>query len=166
LEQTKATRQDVKPIPEGYHTLTPVLVLDDAASAIDFYKRAFGARDLGSMLYPDGKRIMHAELQIGDSRLMLSDEFPEWGGARAPKSLGGITGSLHLYVPDADAAFKRAVEAGATVTMPLADALWGDRYGVVTDPFGLQWSFGTHQEEVSEEEMQRRMQTQMAGQPT
>ena len=166
MEQRPKARPAVKPIPEGYHTLTPTLVLDDAAGAIEFYKRAFGARDLGRMLAPDGKRIMHAELQIGDSRLMLSDEFPEWGGARAPKSLGGITGSLHLYVLDADAAFKRAVQAGATVTMPLADALWGDRYGVVTDPYGLQWSFGTHQEEVSEDEMKRRMQADMATRPT
>jgi PhnB protein len=165
VEQTSKTRQDVKPIPDGYHTLTPVLVLDDATSAIDFYKRAFGARELGVMPTADGKRVMHAELQIGDSRLMLSDDFPEYGGSRSPKALGGTTGSLHIYVPDAEAAFKRAVDAGATVAMPLADAFWGDRYGVVVDPFGLQWGISTHIEDVSDEEMQRRMQTQMAGQP-
>ncbi len=148
----------VTPIPEGYHTVTPYLVVDGAAEAIEFYKRAFGAQELFRMASPDGQAVWHAEIQIGDSRLMLGDEFPEMGDYRAPKSLGGTTASLHIYVEDADAAFQRAVEAGATVSMPLEDAFWGDRYGKVTDPFGHQWGIATRQEEVSEEEMQRRAQ--------
>src|SRR5436190_14999323 len=147
----------MRPVPEGYHSLTPGLIVDNAAEAIEFYKRAFGARELGRMTAPDGKQVWHAELQIGDSRLMLSDEFPEHG-ARGPKALGGTASSLHIYVENADAAFQRAVDAGATVSMPLMDAFWGDRYGKVTDPFGHQWGIATRQEEVSEEEMMRRAQ--------
>ena len=105
---------------------------------------------------PDGQRIWHAELQIGDSHLMLADECPDMSNVRAPKSLGGTATSLHLYVEDADALFQRAVDAGATVSMPLMDTFWGDRYGQVTDPFGHQWGIATHQEDVSEEEIQRR----------
>jgi uncharacterized glyoxalase superfamily protein PhnB len=146
----------IRPIPEGYHTLTPSLTVDDAAQAIDFYKRAFGATELARAPAPDGERIWHAELQIGDSRLMLLDEFPEMGGCSAPKTLGGTTISLHLFVEDADAAFERAVDAGAAVEMPLQDAFWGDRYGKVRDPFGHVWSIATRKEEVSEEEQRRR----------
>lgn len=155
---TAADARGVRPIPEGYHSLTPGLVVDNAAEAIEFYKRAFGARELSRMSSADGRQIWHAELQIGDSRLMLGDEFPEMSDTRAPKSLGGTASSLHIYVEDADAAFQRAVEAGATVSMPLMDAFWGDRYGRVTDPFGHVWGILTHQEDVSEEEMQRRAQ--------
>ena len=155
---TASAARRARPVPNGYHTLTPALVMDNAAEAIEFYKRAFGAQELGRMTAPDGQSIWHAELQIGDSRLMLGDEFPDMSGTRAPKSLGGTASSLHLYVEDADAVFQRAVEAGATVSMPLTDAFWGDRYGKVTDPFGHLWGIATRQEEVSEEEMHRRAQ--------
>ena len=155
---TDTTARGVRPIPEGYHSLTPALVVRNAAEAIAFYQRAFGARELSRMAAPDGQRIWHAELQIGDSRLMLSDEFPEMSDARAPPSLGGTAVSLHLYVEDADAVFQRALEAGATVSMPLADAFWGDRYGKVTDPFGHVWGIATHKEDVSEAELRRRVE--------
>jgi PhnB protein len=145
-------------IPEGYRTLTAGLVVDNAAAAIEFYKRAFGAQELYRMPSPDGKGIWHAEIQIGDSRLMVNDEFPEMDANRAPKSLGGTTASVHLYVEDADAAFQRAVDAGANVAMPLGDTFWGDRYGQVTDPFGHLWGIATHVEDVSPEEMQLRAQ--------
>ena len=158
MTQIASSAQAVRPIPEGYHTLTPALIVHNAAEAIEFYKRAFGAQELGRMAAPDGQRVWHAELQIGDSRLMLGDEFPDMGDCRAPTSLGGTATSLHLYVEDADAVFQRAVDAGATVSMPLMDAFWGDRYGKVTDPFGHQWAIAARQEEVSEEEIARRAQ--------
>src|SRR5579862_3189881 len=141
----------VKPIPEGYHTITPSLVVKDAAKAIDFYVKAFGATDRGRFEGPDGK-IMHAEIMIGDSIVMLGDEMPEMG-ARGPQSLGGTPVKLHIYTDDADALFARATKAGATVRMPLADQFWGDRYGVVADPFGHEWSIGTHIKDLSMEEM-------------
>src|SRR5262245_55940238 len=124
-----ASTEDVQPVPEGYHTLTPVLTIDGAAAAIDFYVRAFGARELSRAVAPDGTRIWHAALQIGDSRLMLSDEFPDMGGPRGPLSLGGSPASIHLYVEDVDRFVERAVAAGATLTMPLENQFWGDRYG-------------------------------------
>ncbi len=148
--------RSVRPIPEGYHTVTPTLVVDDAARAIEFYTRAFGAVELFRMPAPDGQKLWHAEIQIGDSRLMLSDELPEMCGSRSPKTLGGSPVGIHLYVEDADAVVQRAVDAGATVGMPLMDTFWGDRYGQVTDPFGHQWGIATHQEDLSEEEIQRR----------
>jgi uncharacterized glyoxalase superfamily protein PhnB len=154
-----AAAGSVRPIPEGFHTLTPSLTVHNATEAIEFYKRAFGAEELSRAPAPDGRRIWHAELKIGDSRLMLNDEFPEMGGGRGPRSLGGTATSLHLYVRDADAVFKRAVEAGATVSMPIMDAFWGDRYGKVTDPFGHEWGIATHKEDVSEEERRRRVET-------
>ena len=158
MTDTATAAQVVRPIPEGYHTLNPTLVVRNGAEAIEFYKRAFGAQELGRMTSPDGKAIWHAELQIGDSRLMLSDEFPEMSDSHSPKTLGGTASSIHLYVEDADAVFQRAVDAGAAVSMPLMDAFWGDRYGKVTDPFGHSWGIATRKEEVSEEEMHRRMQ--------
>jgi PhnB protein len=158
MTQTEIRKAKVRPIPEGYHTLTPTLTLNDAAAAIEFYKRAFGAEEISRMVAPDGKKIWHAELKIGDSRLMLGDEFPEMGGGLSPKTLGGRTGSLFLYVEDVDAVFQRAVDAGATVTMPVADQFWGDRYGQIRDPFGHDWAFGTHIEDVTDEEIYRRAQ--------
>jgi PhnB protein len=146
----------VRPIPEGYHTLTPSLTVDNATQAIEFYKQAFGATELSRAPAPDGERIWHAELQIGDSRLMLLDEFPDLAGCVAPKTLGGTTFSLHLYDEDADAIFTRAVDAGAAVEMALQDQFWGDRYGKVRDPLGHVWSIATRKEEVSEEEQRRR----------
>ena len=162
MTQATSAARNVQPIPEGYHSLTPALIVHNAAAAIEFYKRAFGAQELARMPAPDGPHIWHAELQIGDSRLMLGDEFPEMGECRAPTSLGGTATSLHLYVEDADAVFQRAVEAGATVSMPLTDTFWGDRYGKVTDPFGHQWGIAMRQEEVSDEEMQRRAEAYAA----
>jgi PhnB protein len=142
--------------PAGYHTATPYLIVSGAAAAIDFYKQVFGAIELMRHGGPDGK-VGHAEIKIGDSILMLADEFPEMG-FRGPKSIGGSATGLMLYVADADAMFNRAVAAGATVTKPLADQFYGDRSGTVTDPFGHVWTLSTHIEDVPPEEMQRRME--------
>jgi PhnB protein len=155
--ETKRRETRVAPIPRGYHSVTPHLTVRGAAGAIDFYKRAFGARERGRMPGPDGKVIMHAELQIGDSIVFLADEFPDMG-CRAPQSLGGATGSLHLYVRDVDRAFQRAVAAGAEVRMPVTDMFWGDRYAKVADPFGHEWGLGTHKEDLSAREISRRAQ--------
>jgi PhnB protein len=149
-----------KPIPEGYHTLTTYLAVDDAAAAIDYYTRAFGAKELGRMDAPGGK-IGHAELQIGDSRLMLADAFPQ-SSSRPPKELGGTSASIFLYVEDVDAVVQQAVDAGATVTMEVADQFWGDRFGTVTDPFGHVWSVATHIEDVPADEMAERAKAAMA----
>jgi uncharacterized glyoxalase superfamily protein PhnB len=132
----------VKAIPDGYHTVTPYLAIRGAAEAIEFYQRAFGATETCRMPGPDG-RLMHAEIRIGDSNVMLGDECPEMG-ALSPLSRGGATGGLCLYVPDVDASFGRAVGAGATVKMPPMDMFWGDRYCKVVDPFGHEWSLATH----------------------
>ena len=145
---------NVRPIPEGYHTITPHLVNRNAAAAIDFYKRAFGAEEINRHAGPGGK-IMHAELRIGDSVLMLCDEFPEMG-AKSPQALGGSPVTLSLYVENADKVFQQAVNAGATVIMPLSDQFWGDRYGKLRDPYGHEWSIVTHIEDVSPEELQKR----------
>ena len=149
-----------KPVPEGYHTITPFLTVRNAARAIEFYKQAFGAEERGVMKDPDGK-VMHAELKIGDSIIMLSDEFPEYG-ALSPQSIGGTGMGLHIYVDGVDAAFDRAVKAGAKVEMPVADQFWGDRYGKLTDPFGHKWSIGTHIKDMSMDEMKRGMDEAMA----
>ena len=146
----------VKAIPDGMHSLTPHLVCRDAAAAIDFYGRAFGAIERFRLPAPNGK-IVHACVQIGDSQLFLVDEMPEHG-AHGPQALKGTPVTIHLQVEDADAAFARAMRAGAMVTMPLADMFWGDRYGQVVDPFGHHWSIATHLREVSREEMVAAMQ--------
>ena len=145
----------VKPIPDGYHSVTPYLIVDDAKGALDFYSRAFGAEEKFRM--PMGDRIGHAEIKIGDSHVMLADEFPDMGHL-GPKSRGGPTASLMVYVPDVDAAFRKAIDAGATEQRPVQDQFWGDRMGTLTDPFGHQWSLATHVREVSPEEMQRKME--------
>jgi len=151
----------VKPVPDGYHTLTPFLTVRDAARAIEFYKKAFGAEVRGGVAKgPDGK-VMHAELQIGDSVIMLSDEFPEFGSL-SPQSTGGSPMGLHIYVDGVDAAFDRAVKAGAQVEMPVMDQFWGDRYGRLKDPFGHKWSIATHVKDMSEDEMKRSMDEAMA----
>lgn len=150
-----------KPIPEGYHSVTPYLVVDDAKSAIDFYTRAFGAQEKFRM--PMGDRIGHAEIVIGDSHVMLADEFPDMGHL-GPRNRGGTTVSLMVYVPDVDASFKRAIEAGATETRPLENQFWGDRMGTLTDPFGHVWSLATHVEEVPPDEIARRMEQFSKGQ--
>ena len=139
-------------IPAGYHSVTPAIVVRDAAAAIDFYKRAFGAEEINRMAGPDGS-IMHAEIRVGDSVVMLGEENEQWG-TRSPLSLGGVHGSLHIYVADADASFNRAIQAGATERYPLEDAFWGDRYGKVTDPFGHEWGIATRVKELSPAEME------------
>ncbi len=150
----------VKPIPQGFHSVTPYLTLDNAARAIDFYKRAFGAQEVMRMEAPGGK-IGHAEIKIGDSVIMLADEMPGAGG-RSPKSLGGTTAGVFLYVDNVDAVFNQAVSAGATVDAELADMFWGDRYGRLKDPFGHSWSVATHKEDIAPAEMQKRMQEAVA----
>ena len=145
----------VKPIPDGFHTLTPHIVVSDAAAAIDFYKEAFGAKEAMRMPGPGGK-IMHALIQIGDSKVMLNDEFPEMGGALSPSSLGGSPVTLTLYVPDVDRTFEQAIAAGATVKMPAADQFWGDRYGMLTDPFGHLWAVANHIEDLTPEQIAQR----------
>lgn len=144
----------VKPVPEGYHTVTPYLVIKGAAQAIDFYTRAFGAQEIFSMPGPDG-RIMHAEIKIGDSMIMLSDEAPEMG-AQSPQTLNGTPVGIFLYVEDVDATFKQAISAGAKEKVAVADMFWGDRFGSLTDPFGQQWNIATHKEDVAPEEMAKR----------
>ena len=147
----------VKPIPDGMHSVTPHLVCDGAAAAIDFYKQAFGATEAGRLPGPDG-RLMHAQITIGDSAVMLVDENPQCGMV-GPKSLKGTPVSIHLYVEDVDAFVERAVAAGAKVTMPVTDMFWGDRFGALEDPFGHHWSVATHQRDVRPEEMQQAMQS-------
>ncbi|KAF1705970.1 VOC family protein [Pseudoxanthomonas sacheonensis] len=142
-------------IPDGYHTVTAYLMVDDAAKALDFYRDAFGAEELFRL--PMGDKIGHAEIMIGDTHLMLADEFPEMD-ALGPNKRGGPTASFVIYVSDADAAYDKAVKAGAKADRPLKDEFWGDRIGTVIDPFGHKWSLATHKEEVPPEEMQRRME--------
>jgi PhnB protein len=148
-----------KPIPEGYH-ITPYLAVDDAAEAIEYYKEVFGAKERVRMDAPDG-RIGHAELEIGDSLVMLADAFPQFA-TRSPKELGGTSVSVFMYVEDVDALVKKAADAGATITMEVADQFWGDRFGSVKDPFGHVWSIATHVEDVPPEEMAERAKAAMA----
>jgi uncharacterized glyoxalase superfamily protein PhnB len=146
---------DVKRIPEGMHSITPHLVCKGAAEAIEFYKKAFGAEEMGRMPMPDGK-LGHAMLRIGDSMIMLADEFPDWGSV-GPTTLEGSPVTIHLYVENADAQFDRAIAAGAKVKMQMADMFWGDRYGMVEDPFGHYWSIAHHMRDMSPEEMKAAM---------
>jgi PhnB protein len=150
----------VQAVPPGYHTVTPYLVVSNAGRAIDFYKQAFGAKELSRMAAPDGK-VGHAELKIGDSVIMLSDEMM---GNRSPESLGGSPVSIFLYVDDVDSIFNQAVKAGAKSTMPPADMFWGDRYAKLTDPFGHLWGVATHKEDVAPQEMEKRAKEAMAKQ--
>jgi len=145
--------QQTTPIPPGFHTLTPHLTVRNARQAMEFYKTAFGAEVLHVSTMSDGK-VLHASLQIGDSRLMLNDEMPEYG-ALSPLSTGGTGVTLHIYTENVDEAFARALEAGATVKMPLADQFWGDRYGMVTDPYGFQWSLAMRIREVMPGEIEQ-----------
>jgi PhnB protein len=155
----------VKAIPDGYHSITPYLTCRDAARAIEFYQQAFGAtlKGGGVMKGPDGK-VMHAELRIGDSIIMLADEYPAFGSV-SPQAIGGSATGLHIYVEDVDSAFERAVKAGAIVDAPVADMFWGDRYGKLKDPFGHKWSIATHKADLSVEEMKRGMEEAMAKMP-
>lgn len=148
----------VDPVPEGYSTITPHLVIDGAADAIEFYVKAFGAEEISRMPGPDG-RLMHAEIRIVDSRVMLVDTFPQWG-SKSPRVLGGSPVTIHIYVDDADALFTRAVAAGARVVLPIADMFWGDRYGKLEDPFGHKWSIASRIENLTAEEIVARAPTQ------
>jgi PhnB protein len=153
-----------QPVPEGYHSITPQLTLDNAAQTIEWYKKALGATELSRSVGPDGK-IMHAELKIGDSRFMVNDTME---GYRGPKAFGGSPASLWVYVPDSDALFNRAVGAGAKVQMPLDDQFWGDRGGALADPEGYTWWIATRKEDLTPDEMRRRAEEffkQMANQP-
>jgi PhnB protein len=154
----------VKAIPEGYHSVTPYLSIKGAADALAFYARAFGAEEIYRLPMPDG-RIGHAEIQIGDSRIMLADEMPEMPDvvARSPRSLNGTTIGLSIYVTDVDSQFKRAVEAGAIVKRPVKDQFYGDRSGTLEDPFGHCWTLATHVEDVSPDEIAKRAQTMPTG---
>ena len=148
-----------RPVPVGQEGLIPHLICERCAEAIEFYKKAFGAEEVGRLPAPDGRKIMHAQLRIGNSFLFLVDDFPEHRGGKSqsPKALGGTPVSIHHYVPDVDAAFKRAVEAGAMVLMPVQDMFWGDRYGVLSDPFGHTWSLATHIKDVAPDQMHSAM---------
>jgi PhnB protein len=151
----------VKPIPEGYHSVTPYLIIRGAADAIEYYKQAFGATELMRYPAPDGK-IGHAEIKIGDSPVMMADEYPEMG-YKSPQSIGGSSGSLMIYVDDVDTVFNRAVEAGGTVKEAVQDKFYGDRTGTVIDPFGHVWHIATHKEDLSMEEMQQRAKAASGG---
>jgi len=155
------TTSPVKKIPDGMHSVTPHLVCGGAADAIEFYKKAFGAEELSRMPGPNGK-LMHGSIRIGDSVVMLADEFPDFDSF-GPKALKGSSVTIHLYVDDVDAFTARAVAAGATVRMPVSDMFWGDRYGQLDDPFGHRWSIATHMRDLTQEEMQQAM-AKMCGQ--
>ncbi|HEY0112741.1 MAG TPA: VOC family protein [Allosphingosinicella sp.] len=152
----------VKAIPEGYHSVTPYLIVDGAAEAIRFYERAFGATEVLVMPMGDSGRIAHAEIRIGDSHVMLSDEWPDMNFL-GPKSRGGATASLMIYLEDVDSAWERAISAGCTEERPPEDQFWGDRMGTLVDPFGHRWSLATHIEDVDEDEMRRRMAQAFGG---
>ncbi len=150
----------VAPIPAGFQTVTPHLICEGAADAIEFYKKAFNAVELMRMPGPAGK-LMHAQIQIGSSMVMLADDFPDWGSL-GPRALKGTPIVVHLYVEDTDALYNQAVAAGATAKMPPADMFWGDRYGMVTDPFGHIWSIATHNRDLTPEQMNAEMQKSMS----
>jgi PhnB protein len=151
----------VSPIPEGYHSITPHIVVNDARKAAEFYRKAFGAEIRGIAEGPDG-HVMHAEVKIGDSILMLNDELPDWHALSPTSTKSDTCVTLHLYVNDADKAFASAQAAGAVVTVPLQDQFWGDRYGKVKDPFGHTWSIATHIKDLSQDEMKTAMDEAMA----
>lgn len=151
----------VSPIPEGYRSITPYLTITNAAKAIDFYRQAFGAVELYRMPAPDGERLLHAEIQIGDSRLMLCDSFPEFGGTAPARDGAGV--GVHLYVENVDAVLASAEQAGARITMPAADAFWGDRYGKLLDPFGVTWSVATHIKDMTPDEIAAAGRTAFGG---
>lgn len=151
----------VKPIPDGMHSITPHLVCAGAVEALAFYQQAFNAVEVSRLAEPSGK-LMHAMIRIGDSTLMLNDEFVDWG-VLGPKTIGGSPVTIHLYVTDVDAAYAQAIAAGATVKMPVTDMFWGDRYGVLTDPFGHHWSLATHLRDLSPEEISTAMLQQQPG---
>jgi PhnB protein len=146
-------KKAASPIPSGFHTVTPSLIVRNAAEAIDFYKKALGAEEIMRMAGPDGK-IGHAELKIGDSIIFLTDENPAMG-CKSPQTLGGAAGNLYLYVEDVDTAFQRAIDAGGKVTMPVTDMFWGDRFGNFADPYGHTWGLSTHTQDMTPAEMEQ-----------
>lgn len=156
-----AQKKKVDPVPKNMHTITPHIVVRDAANAIEFYKRAFGARELHRMNMPDGKTIMHAAIKIGDSLIMMADEFPDMG-TRSPAALGGTPVSFYVYVKDVDRFFEKAVQAGATVKMPVMDAFWGDRTGALEDPYGHSWSIASRKKILSPKQMMQAQQEWLA----
>ena len=147
--------------PTGTPTITPYLTVRDAQAAIDFYVMAFGAKEVARLPSPDGQKLMHAELQIGDAKIMLADAFPEMDGSHPPSPLSGSPVTVHMYVPDTDATVERAAAAGAKVTMPPANMFWGDRFAKLSDPFGHSWSIATHQRDVAPQEMAEAMKKMM-----
>ncbi|MEW6721117.1 MAG: VOC family protein [Thermodesulfobacteriota bacterium] len=155
MEKARKLSVAVKPIPEGYHSITACMTVKDAAKAIDWYKKAFGAEEYYRVHGPDGRCVMHAELKIGDSKYFIADEIPEMGN-KSPETLGGSPYGIYLYVKDVDEAYKKAVDAGAAVKEPLKDMFWGDRCGTVCDPYGYCWTLATHKEDVPPEEMKHR----------
>ena len=159
--------KSIQPVPAGHESLIPHLVCEHCSEAIEFYKKAFGAEEAHRMPAPDGHRIMHAALRIGGSLVFLVDDFPEFCGGKSgsPTGLKGTPVSLHRYVQDCDAAIKRAVDAGATVMMPATDMFWGDRYGMVTDPYGHKWAFATHIKDLTPEQMQAGMKDAFTHKP-
>lgn len=154
----------VDPVPKGYHSITPALSVNDSAKAIDFYKRAFNAEQRDICYGPDGKQVMHAEIKIGDSIIMMNDEFPQMG-CKGPLSLGGTPVSLYLYVENVDKVFDTAVKAGGKAIMPVADMFWGDRFGQIEDPFGHRWSIATHIADPTKEEMKKAQEEWAKKQP-
>jgi uncharacterized glyoxalase superfamily protein PhnB len=144
----------VEPIPKGFHTVTPCLMVRGADRALEFYRKAFGAEIHDRLTGPDGKSVIHAQIKVGDSFIFLGDEVPGMGGG-APEKYGGSPASLHLYVEDVDAAVERAVKAGAEIRMPVADMFWGDRYAKVADPFGYEWGLATRREDLTPDEIRR-----------
>jgi PhnB protein len=161
VSKRPAAPRRVRPVPEGYGSVTPHLIVRDAARVIDFYRQGLGAREVMRMAGPDG-RVMHAEVRIGDSVVMLGDE-PQMPGCRSPQSVGARTATLYLYVPDVDAAFRRALRAGGREVAPPADMFWGDRVGTVEDPSGHQWMLATHKEDLTPREIARRQQEAASG---
>jgi PhnB protein len=151
----------VKAIPAGHHTASPYLAIKNAAEALEFYKKAFGANEIYKLMMPDG-RLGHAEMRVGDSIIMMADEFPEYGG-KAPQTLGGSPVSIYLYVEDVDAFFKKALAAGAKERKPVMDQFYGDRSGQLEDPFGHLWWVATHKEDVAPEEIQKRAEAMFPG---
>ena len=143
---------EVQKIPSGFHTITPTIFVRGAAQAIDFYKQAFGAEEICRHTTPDGSKIVHGEVKVGDSTLFICDEFPEWG-ANSPETLNGNSSAFYLYVENSDESFDRAVSAGATVVRPVEETFWGDRVGVISDPYGHKWNFSTHVRDVTPEEL-------------
>lgn len=156
--------KSTQPIPPGHENLIPHLVCDPCGQAIEFYKKAFGAEEVQRMVEPGGRRIMHAALRIGNNFVFVNDDFPEFanGKSSSPKALGGTPATFHRYVVDCDAAIKRALDAGAKVMMPAADMFWGDRYGIVTDPFGHNWAFATHIKDLAQAEIEAGMKEAFA----